>query len=125
MVAMMSMTLAFAGNGDGNTTKGEKTPEVSATNMTQSYDMTLNYGSLASALDLTDYQKQAVEIIHNKFVGEVKDAQSADAAERQSLVNKAADKELQFMSYVLDNKQYNKFAKLLNLTLNNRGLLNK
>ncbi|MBM6992384.1 MAG: hypothetical protein I3J02_03850 [Prevotella sp.] len=116
MVAMMSMTMAFA-------SESEKTPEVTATNMVQNYDMRVNYRTLASTLDLNDYQMEAVELIHNKFVNEMKNAETADAAVRQDMVKKAADKELQFMSYVLDGKQYDKYAKLLNLTLNNRGLL--
>lgn len=122
VVAMMSMTMAFAANGDGNTNKGEKSPEVEAVDMTHNYDMSVNYRSLASALGLNEYQQQAVALIHNKFVDEVKEARHAGAATRQNMVKQAADKELQYMSYVLDNKQYNKFARLLNLTLSNRGL---
>ncbi len=116
MAAMMTMTVAFA-------SKSEKAPEVTATNMVQNYDMRVNYRNLASTLDLNDYQREAVELIHNKFVNEMKSAETADASVRQDLVQKAADKELQYMSYVLNGKQYDKFAKLLNLTLSNRGLL--
>ena len=123
LVAMLSMTAAFAANGDGNKENGKKTPEVTDANMVQNYDMTLNYSTLGSILQLNDYQMNAVELIHNKFVNEVKSVENADASERQDLVKEAAGKELKYMSYVLNSKQYQKFSTLLNLTLNNRGLL--
>ena len=116
LVAMMSMTVAFAN-------ESEKTPEVTATNMVQNYDMRVNYRNLASTLALTEYQIEAVQLIHDKFVNEMKSAANAGESERGSLVKKAADKELQYMGYVLSGKQYDKFSKLLNLTLSNRGLL--
>ena len=120
---MLSMTATFAANGDGNKENGKKTPEVTVANMVQNYDMTLNYSTLGSILQLNDYQMNAVELIHNKFVNEVKSVENADASERQDLVKEAAGKELKYMSYVLNSKQYQKFSTLLNLTLNNRGLL--
>lgn len=123
LVAMLSMTATFAANGDGNKENGKKTPEVTVANMVQNYDMTLNYSTLGSMLQLNDYQMDAVELIHNKFVNEVKSVENADASERQDLVKEAAGKELKYMSYVLNSKQYQKFSTLLNLTLNNRGLL--
>ncbi|MDT3386524.1 MAG: hypothetical protein LIR46_01950 [Bacteroidota bacterium] len=123
LVAMLSMTATFAANGDGNKENGKKTPEVTVANMVQNYDMTLNYSTLGSILQLNDYQMNAVELIHNKFVNEVKSVENADASERQDLVKEAAGKELKYMSYVLNSKQYQKFSTLLNLTLNNRGLL--
>ena len=50
-------------------------------------------------------------------------AAQADAAQRKELVKAAAARELQYMGYVLNDKQYSKFNTLLNLTLSNRGLL--
>lgn len=123
MVAMMSMTVAFAGNNEKNVVKVQNAAEVAAAALDQNYDMTVNYRSLASTLGLNSYQMQAVEIIHNKFVEEMAAAQDAHNDERAHLVKKATDKELQFMGFVLNDKQYDKFSQLLNLTLANRGLL--
>ena len=50
-------------------------------------------------------------------------AANAEASERAELVKKAATKELKYMHYVLNEKQYRKYNTLLNLTLENRGLL--
>jgi hypothetical protein len=123
--AMMTMTMAFAGNDNDVAGNGEKAPEVSAVSMINNYDMSVNYKSLAGVLSLSDYQAQAVEIVHSQFVRDMKAAATAQEAQRGDMVKKAADKELQYMSYVLDKSQLKKFSQLLNLTLANRGLLVK
>lgn len=123
LAAMFSMTMAFAENSDKHGNETQKAPEVTVANMDQKYDMSLNYSSLASALQLDNYQMEAVQIVHNKFVGEMNDAAQADASERSTMVKQAADKELKYMSYILTRDQYRKFNTLLNVTLNNRGLL--
>jgi hypothetical protein len=123
LAAMLSMTMAFAGNSSKKGNETQKAPEVTVANMDQNYDMSLNYNSLASALQLDNYQMEAVQIIHNKFVGEMNEAAQADVAERGDMVKQAADKELKYMSYILTRDQHRKFTTLLNVTLNNRGLL--
>ena len=122
LVAMLSMTTVFAENTEKNG-KTQKAPEVTVATMNNNYDMSIKYRSLASKLELNDYQREAVQLIHNKFVTEMRNAQSANDAERKGLVKKASDKELQYMGYVLNDKQYNMFSTLLSLTLGNRGLL--
>lgn len=123
LAAMFSMTMAFAGNSDKHGNETQKAPEVTVANMVKKYDMSLNYSSLASALQLDNYQMEAVQIVHNKFVGEMNEAAKADASERSTMVKQAADKELKYMSYILTRDQCRKFNTLLNVTLNNRGLL--
>ncbi|MGI6242956.1 MAG: hypothetical protein ACOYJK_05420 [Prevotella sp.] len=124
LAAMLSMTMAFAENSDKNNVETKKAPEVTATNMRNNYDMSLNYNSLASTLGLNSYQAEAVQLIHNKFVGEMNEVAQADATDRSAMVKQAADKELKYMSYILTRDQYRKFTMLLNVTLHNRGLLN-
>ncbi len=117
------MTMAFAGEREKNHGKVNSTQEVTALDMDQNYDMTLNYRRLGSALGLNNYQMEALESIHDKFVDEMKNAEHAKASDRKELVQEAASKELKYMRYVLDTDQYGKFTTLLNLTLSNRGLL--
>lgn len=120
---MMSMTVAFAGNREKSTGKMQKAPEVNAFTMQQNYDMTVDYRSLAVALGLNNYQMKAVAIVHDTYIAEMNAALEAQADDRKELVKQATDKELQFMSYVLNASQLDKFTQLLNLTLSNRGLL--
>ena len=110
LAAMMTMSMAFA-----NT---ENIPSTAA-----NYDMTVNYSKLATTLELSADQIDAVEAIHDQFINDMRKAANAEASERAELVKKAATKELKYMHYVLNEKQYRKYNTLLNLTLENRGLL--
>ena len=85
--------------------------------------MTVNYSKLATTLELSSDQIDAVEAIHDQFINDMRKAANAEASERAELVKKAATKELKYMHYVLNEKQYRKYNTLLNLTLENRGLL--
>ncbi len=118
MVAMLSMTMAFAGN-----TESDAKSKASAESTEANYDMAVSYYSLSQALNLNGEQIDAVEFIHDRFVNEVNKAGKADASVRKELITKAANKELAAMRQVLDKKQYRKYSTLLNITLNNRGLL--
>lgn len=122
-VALFSMTMAFADHAEKNHVKENKTTEVSVMTLSQNYDMTLNYRKLGSALGLNGHQMEAVETVHNRFIDEMNNAGRAEESNRKALVKEAANKELKYMSYILDESQYKKFTTLLNLTLNNRGLL--
>jgi ribonucleotide reductase beta subunit family protein with ferritin-like domain len=65
---------------------------------------------------------EAVENIHSTFNAEMQLAAHADENERQEMVNKAVERDIKWMQYVLDEKQYRTYLLLLNTTLNNRGL---
>ena len=120
MVAMLSMTMAFAGNSESDA-KAKSADAAVATEA--NYDMAVSYYSLSQALNLNGEQIDAVEFIHDRFVNEVNKAGKADASVRKELITKAANKELAAMRQVLDKEQYRKYSTLLNITLNNRGLL--
>ena len=111
MIAVLSMTMTFAEN--------ENTKSV---NNVEAYDMSVNMRKLSVALGLTTDQIEAVENIHNTFNAEMQLAAQADSADRQERVKKAVDRDIKWMHYVLDEKQYRTYLTLLNATLNNRGL---
>jgi hypothetical protein len=46
----------------------------------------------------------------------------AKEEDRADMVDKAVKKDIRYMHYVLDDKQYKKYLLLLNVTLSNRGL---
>ena len=110
-IAVLSMTMTFAEN--------ENTKSV---NNVEAYDMSVNMRKLSVALGLTTDQIEAVENIHNTFNAEMQLAAQADSADRQERVKKAVDRDIKWMHYVLDEKQYRMYLTLLNATLNNRGL---
>lgn len=110
-LAMLSMTMTFAEN--------EETKSVMNV---EAYDMSVNMRKLSVALGLTTDQMEAVENIHNTFNAEMQLAAHAHENDRQERVNKAVERDIKWMHYVLDEKQYRKYLMLLNTTLNNRGL---
>jgi hypothetical protein len=75
-----------------------------------------------SLLDMTFDQMESVEEIHRIFCAEMVLAAHANKDEREALVDKAVKKDLRYMRYILDQKQYKKYLLLLNTTLQNRGL---
>lgn len=110
-LAMLSMTMTFAEN--------ENTKNV---NNVEAYDMSVNMRKLSVALGLTTDQMEAVENIHNTFTAEMQMAAVSEESDRQERVKKAVDRDIKWMRYVLNDKQYRKYLTLLNATLNNRGL---
>ena len=110
MVAMLSMTMAYA-----------ETENVNSDNNMKAYDMTVNYTKLAICLGLDLDQMEVVENIHETFREEMLNAASAKEDKNERL-SSAVKRDLQYMRYVLNDKQFNKYQKLLNVTLDNRGL---
>ena len=111
MLAVLSMTMTFAEN------EGAKN-----VNNVEAYDMSVNMRKLSVALGLTADQVEAVENVHDYFTAEMQLAALADEDDRKALVKKAVDRDIKWMRYVLDQKQYHTYLVLLNTTLNNRGL---
>ena len=110
-VAVMSMTMAFAaGENDNNTAT------------TNAYKFNLSTYALSRALNLNQDQIDVVEDINRTFSAEMMNAAVSDSSEREAKVNAAIKKDLSYMHYVLNNSQYREYVKLLNVTLNNRGL---
>ena len=111
VVAVMSMTMAFAaGENDNNTAT------------TNAYKFNLSTYALSRALNLNQDQVDVVEDINRTFSAEMMNAAVSDSSEREAQVNAAIKKDLSYMHYVLNNSQYREYVKLLNVTLNNRGL---
>ncbi len=111
IAAMMVMSIANATN-DGD----DKVENTSA------YDMSVNMRKLAVVLDLNMDQMEAVQDIHHQFCNEMTMAAMAKGDERDAMAEKAIKKDVRYMHYVLDEKQYKKYLLLLNTTLHNRGL---
>ncbi|MCD8291124.1 MAG: hypothetical protein LUC91_06445 [Prevotella sp.] len=111
IVAVLSMTMAFAGN--------EKMNSVDSTN---AYNMSVNHEKLADYLELSSDQFEAVKDIHTSFCVDMLNAANSNGEERSYMVQDALYKDLTYMSYILTKDQYNKYLRVLNATFNNRGL---
>ena len=111
MVAMLSMTMAFAEN-----------ENAASVNNVEAYDMSVNMNKLSEALSLSADQVEAVAEIHHTFSAEMMFAAQYNKEERNARVNEAIEKNVKWMRYVLNEKQMHKYLMLLNATLNNRGL---
>jgi len=109
-LAMLSMTMTFA--------ETEKAQTVENVEM---YDMSVNMRKLSVALNLKADQMEAVESIHNTFNAEMQLAATLDESIRKERVRTAIERDIKWMHYVLDQKQYHTYLTLLNATLNNRG----
>ena len=111
VVAIFTMTTSFAENENNN-----------AVNNVAAYDMTVNMRKLAVALGLTTDQMEAVQDIHTAFCNEMMLAAHAQNDEREALLDQAVKKDVRYMHYILNDKQYKTYLMLLNATLQNRGL---
>ena len=108
LVALMSMTTIFAENEGMNTT--------------EAYNMTVNMKNLARALNLSQDQVEGDAEVHKTFSSEMMFAAQYGKEERSKMVEKAINKDLAYMNYILNKDQYRKYVMLLNTTLVNRGL---
>ena len=108
LVALMSMTTIYAENEGMNTT--------------EAYNMTVNMKNLARTLNLSKDQVESVAEVHKTFSSEMMFAAQYGKEERTKMVEKAINKDLAYMNYILNKDQYRKYVMLLNMTLVNRGL---
>ncbi len=126
VVALLGMTMTFAGNKNDITTTGNNNnaeTAVTTKNDNQAlYDISYNLRRLGETLGLTIDQMNSVEVLNRKFRIDMNNAGQADKAERSSMLNEAVAKDRRYMSYVLTPEQLEKYETLINTTLENRGL---
>ena len=111
LVAMLSMTTAFAEDENTNAVKN-----------VEAYKMDVNMDKLSAALHLDWNQRNAVENIHHVFNTEINYAAQYGKNDRDAMVKRAIDTDVKRMRSVLTNEQMRTYLLLLNTTLNNRGL---
>jgi hypothetical protein len=91
LVALMSMTMSFAENEGMNTT--------------EAYNMTVNMKKLAQALNLSKDQVESVAEVHKTFSSEMLFAAQYGKDERTKMVDRAINKDLAYMNYILNQDQ--------------------
>jgi hypothetical protein len=88
----------------------------------EKYDFSVNTRKLSNFLGLSSDQVESVEEISNELAQDMKFAYYENTNEsRQRVARNAVNKNIKHMSYVLNNKQYRNYLKVLNVTLINRG----
>lgn len=125
VVALLSMTMTFAGNrnemngvGAGSTVAVASESKVDSI---ASYDISYNLRRMGETLGLTLDQMSSIEALNRTFRVDMKAAE-ADKADRKTLMFNAVNKDMKCMSYVLTPEQFDKYKTLINTTLANRGL---
>ena len=120
MVALMLRisTATFAGEWNFITREIDK----SSHNVEINYDFNVNYNKLSEYLKLNDRNFQKVKNAHDSFCEEMLIASKTNnLAERDSIIQNSIENEVRSMKDVLSNKQYRKFIKIFNSTVNNQG----
>ena len=86
------------------------------------FEMDINRRRLACVLGMTVDQMETSDIVISEFQNDMAFAASMEnEASSNKVVANAVKKNLRCMHYILDEKQYKKYAMLLNLTLMNKG----
>ena len=114
LAALMTMTLAFA--------EGENKNNAAVAAEQAKYDMNINVSALARTLQLDAETFDAVNYITSDLKNDMKKVGEAQGEDRDKLYKKAIRHNLSYMHAVLDDEQYRTYVKLLNTTINNRGL---
>jgi|GEM_PF-4157836 len=81
----------------------------------------INVEMLSKYLKLSEQQAKEVGHISSFFKEEMRTANNADST-RAELTTKAVKTNLRLISKTLDKKQYEKYALLVETTLNNKGI---
>ena len=126
VVALLSMTMTFAGNGEsagsGNTETAKRAEVAEVKTDTASYDINYNLRRMGETLGLTLTQMNSVDALNRSFNSELRTVSGASESERKVLLDKAVAADYKRMSYVLTLAQLSKYETLINVTLANRGL---
>lgn len=112
MVALMTMMTGFAETANHRVVKSA-----------ESYEMSFDMRRLATKLDLTSNQMEAIQVIQDKFSEEMSAAGTTNwGPMRARAVHQAVRKNAHQMHRVLNDKQFKTYMMLLGTTLHNQGL---
>lgn len=120
MVALMLCISSATFAGEGNVIASDI--DKSNHNVEINYDFNVNYNKLSEYLKLNGRNFQKVKNAHDSFCEEMLIASKTNnLAERDSIIKSSINNEVCRMKEILSNKQYKKFIKIFNATLNNQG----
>ena len=129
MVALLLTvsTATFAGNDDVMINEIDNVPTYSYVNLSKvelNYDFNINYNKLSEYLKLNEKDFKNVKNTHDAFrEGMLLASKAKNTVERDSLIKNSIDYEVRNMKMFLSDKQYRKFLRVFNTSLNNRGFI--
>jgi len=89
---------------------------------TEKYELKVNHRRLAYVLDMSKDQMEMSDEIISELERDMVFASCMSTEESSNkIVANAVKKNIRYMSYILNDKQYRKYLMLLNITLTNRG----
>lgn len=89
---------------------------------TEKYELKVNHRRLACVLDMSKDQMEISDKIMSELERDMAFASCMSTEESSNkIVANAVKKNIRYMSYILNDKQYRKYLMLLNITLTNRG----
>ena len=87
------------------------------------YNVKVNTKKLADYLQLSSDQFEAVESVTDEFSNDLMFAAIQDGdATRNAVTKNLIDKNVKYMSYILNKNQMHKYLLVLNATINNRNI---
>ena len=115
MLVMMFTMSVYSFAEDNNATEIERV---------EKYDIKVNTKRLAQFLDLSADQYEAVDAVINEFSSDMMFAGvECNEASRKAVTKNTLNKNIKYMAYILNAEQYHNYLKVLNVTLNNRGIV--
>ena len=115
MLVMMFTMSVYSFAEDNNATEIERV---------EKYDIKVNTKRLAQFLDLSADQYEAVDAIINEFSSDMMFAGvECNEASRKAVTKNTLNKNIKHMAYILNAEQYSKYLRVLNATINNRGIV--
>lgn len=114
MLVMLFTMSVYSFAEDNNATKIERI---------ERYDVKVNTKKLANYLQLSSDQMDAVESVTNEFTNDMMFAAVQDGeTSRKAVTKNLIDKNVKYMSYILNKSQMHKYLMVLNATISNRNI---
>ena len=113
LMMVMMLTMSVYSFAESNVTKLANT---------EKYELKVNHRRLAYILDMSKEQMEMSNEIISELERDMVFASCMDTEEgSEKIVANAVKKNIRYMSYILNDKQYHKYLTLLNLTLEHKG----
>ena len=113
LMMVMMLTMSVYSFAESNATKLANT---------EKYELKVNHRRLAYILDMSKEQMEMSDEIISELERDMVFASCMDTEEgSEKIVANAVKKNIRYMSYILNDKQYHKYLTLLNLTLEHKG----
>ena len=114
MVVMLFAMSVYSFAEDNNATEIERI---------ERYDIKVNTKRLGECLQLSTDQYDAVETVVDEFSNDMMFAAvECNNSNRGKVTKNAIDKNIKYMSYILNKDQYHKYLMILNATIRNRKI---